>query len=862
MIRPPSKKIIIVAAVLLSAGILLAAANLVLAQAPPVAPAPGGRTISAAGSVKAFGLDVTSTVLAVLGVLALLQAVLTQLLALVSFFLDNLFKFNTILLPNAMPVVHSGWTAMRDIANAIFILILLWIAFTIIFNIENLGGKKLLARLIIIAILINFSLTMVSFVFGFANALAKPFQKAINTTDIAGLIVGKTNLHNITSQLNNSEKTTLESYGIDQEELDRTYIRPQEGMSSVDQQKFLPFAVGPEEARAQAGGAVAAGASGAGCGIGALVGGVLGLGVATPVGAALGCAGGSIIAAIAQAAISSLVAAGTVYFSWKMILNLAVSNLFMILTIFALAAAGILLLGRIIAMVFVAVLAPTAFLAYAIPGKYGQKYWDMWLDSLLKWSFVAPAFYFLFWVSLLVLDKMQSTIPPTKDFSGNTLYIFTLIIFLGFLFASITIARKMGITVADSFIKWGQKAGWGALGFAGGLATSGLKNLGSAAFRRVAPEEGRVQRLLRGAAEYPGLRVLSKIPAQAIRQQQEILKKEVSDRAAKLTNLSKPEKIAEFRRAFLAKDIAAAAQALGADIKDLTSSEMEKALSVSAGFGLEKNILRIRPDLITGEKYGKEEDYKRLVPDAENFLDAKKKFIMRIKPNEFPDIAKEAFERADEETKNLFLQIMSPEHWKQVARSKNQALLGAMINSLPGSTSQLKPETYRFLASNAAQGLGLRLPLGAAKPQALLNEERDQVKIDTAKKEITEAEKILASTSRSLDEAAREQQRLIDTIEDLNQTLQKLTTLGRQREAETIKEIEIPKAQRRKERAERRIPTLETQQTNASERLERAKQELRTLQGSPPETPPTTGGGIEEEEEEVGGGGGEGTTTP
>lgn len=702
MTRLPNKKIIIIAAILLSAGILLTAVHFVWAQAPPVAPT-GGRALSAAGKLSAFGFDVTSTVLAVLGVLTILQSVLTQLLALVSFFLDNLFKFNTVLLPNAMPVVYSGWTAMRDITNALFILILLWIAFTIIFNIENLGGKKLLARLIIIAILINFSLTMVSFVFGFANALAKPFQKAINTSDVAGLIVGKTNLHNITSQLNDTERTTLESYGINQEELDRTYIRPQEGMSSVDQQKFLPFAVGPEEARAQAGGA--AGAAIAGCGIASLL---------LPIFPGLSCAGGAIIGAVAKAVGSWALAVGVTAISWKMILNLAVSNLFLILTIFALTAAGILLLGRIIAMVFVAVLAPTAFLAYTIPGKYGQKYWDMWLDSLLKWSFVAPAFYFLFWVSLLVLDKMQSTIPVTNQFSGNTLYIFTLIVFLGFLFASITIAKKMGITVADSFIKWGQKAGWKALGAAG----VGIGAMAKRAATTVIAQP-KIQKALGGLANIRQLRFAGgAYPQRAAIKFIETQRARIKKEEASIESYNKEQTLSDYAGAVSSERKVALINRIASQgwLRDFQQkykddpNALKNALNMSARYGMQYKLLELRPDLID------DATAPTLVSGATNKREAVERIIKII-----PDLTKISPESAlDPEVQRAVLLNVKGHKQLQRIALENNILLANLKKYYDNPDNRVDlDQGYRKLndqAPGAERGEKQREMLGSIMP--------------------------------------------------------------------------------------------------------------------------------------------------
>ena len=91
-----------------------------------------------------------------------------------------------------VPTVINGWVIIRDLCNMLFILILLVIAFATILRIESYNYKKILPKLLIMAILINFSRTifgllvdfsqviMLTFVNGFNNG-AGWFIKAFNT---------------------------------------------------------------------------------------------------------------------------------------------------------------------------------------------------------------------------------------------------------------------------------------------------------------------------------------------------------------------------------------------------------------------------------------------------------------------------------------------------------------------------------------------------------------------------------------------------------------------------------------------------------------------------------------------------------
>ncbi|MFA5318325.1 MAG: hypothetical protein WC323_02530 [Patescibacteria group bacterium] len=102
------------------------------------------------------------------------------------------------------PVV-TGWVVVRDICNMFFVLILLVIAFATILRIQSYEVKKALPKLIIMAILINFSKTicgllidffqviMLTFVNGFAAIAGGNFMTILG---IDGLLSIKTNADN------------------------------------------------------------------------------------------------------------------------------------------------------------------------------------------------------------------------------------------------------------------------------------------------------------------------------------------------------------------------------------------------------------------------------------------------------------------------------------------------------------------------------------------------------------------------------------------------------------------------------------------------------------------------------------------
>lgn len=72
-------------------------------------------------------------------------------------------------------MVSIGWTITRDVANLFFIFILLYIAIATILQLSSYGMKSLLAKLIIIALLVNFSLVITKIIIDASNILAMEF---------------------------------------------------------------------------------------------------------------------------------------------------------------------------------------------------------------------------------------------------------------------------------------------------------------------------------------------------------------------------------------------------------------------------------------------------------------------------------------------------------------------------------------------------------------------------------------------------------------------------------------------------------------------------------------------------------------
>jgi len=88
------------------------------------------------------------------------------------------------------PVVVEGWTMVLGISNMFFVVILLIIAFSTILRIEKYNYKKWLPKLILMAILINFSKTICGLMIDAAQIIMLSFVNSFKT-------IGGTNFVNM-----------------------------------------------------------------------------------------------------------------------------------------------------------------------------------------------------------------------------------------------------------------------------------------------------------------------------------------------------------------------------------------------------------------------------------------------------------------------------------------------------------------------------------------------------------------------------------------------------------------------------------------------------------------------------------------
>lgn len=96
------------------------------------------------------------------------------------------------------PQVESAWGTVRDLANMFFILILLLMSFGTILQVQGYGYRQMLSKLLLMAILVNFSKSIVAILIDFSQIVTLTFLAPV-LSSLAGNIVVAMGLQNIMS---------------------------------------------------------------------------------------------------------------------------------------------------------------------------------------------------------------------------------------------------------------------------------------------------------------------------------------------------------------------------------------------------------------------------------------------------------------------------------------------------------------------------------------------------------------------------------------------------------------------------------------------------------------------------------------
>ncbi|MBL7154946.1 MAG: hypothetical protein ISS88_00360 [Candidatus Portnoybacteria bacterium] len=334
--------------------------------------------------------------------------------------------------PQNAQIVQDGWEIVRDFVNMFFVLVLLVIAFATILRLETYGMKALLPKLIIAALLINFSLVLAGVFIDFAGILTVFFiedgQKFF--TDIADAM-----------RLPKIMTTTAEEKG---ERWQCQYADP-----------FLgSLYTGNWSTESECAAKCA------------------------------GYTGGSCMTIPTAAKTTNWGKLGDTY--WAVISALFFSIIFTVIAAFVFGALAILLLIRVLVIWFLLILAPIAWFFWILPAT--KHLFTQWWNTFIKWVFFAPAAIFFIWLSVnswlkfiqgkapfqgdKVVEGMEKVITDEVFASRLMPQIMEpknfvqFVLICGMLLGSLIVAQKMGIAGASMALGVTKWFGKGAAGMA------------------------------------------------------------------------------------------------------------------------------------------------------------------------------------------------------------------------------------------------------------------------------------------------------------------------------------------------------------------------------------------------------------
>lgn len=316
-----------------------------------------------------------------------------------------------------MDVAKTGWDTTRNFANMLFILFMVIIAFATILRIEGYGIKKLLPKVIIIALLINFSMVICYAIIDVSNVVATAFMnnidKELNGKSFSNAFNSALQLKTMMlgvdySNCDNPWKAELELCEKNRKNVEyKEYITCRQEADIMRNKCEAPIVQKAEESR-----------------------------------------GG-----------------------WNSILNILISgtigSIVLIVVAFVFFAGAIMLLIRMVVLWFLIMIAPLAYICHIFPSLSSN--WKKWWSTFLNYCIFAPAYAFFIWLALKVANnnvanEIASGIKGASEFAYNqpstnpfvlnpmqTILNYGFII--GLLIGGLIVAKQLGIAGANTAMK-------------------------------------------------------------------------------------------------------------------------------------------------------------------------------------------------------------------------------------------------------------------------------------------------------------------------------------------------------------------------------------------------------------------------
>ncbi|MFH0906846.1 MAG: hypothetical protein V1829_01175 [bacterium] len=464
-------------------------------------------------------------------------------------------------------IVKIGWGIVRDLTNMFFILVLLIIAFASILRIEQYGVKQILWKLVVAALLINFSLVLAGPIIDFSQVLTMFFLEQSGGEDFTERIAIALTLSKfIPTEMKNCAQWSdcsilnppckllcirdhpLNSNrrNICNEQCNTVHCKTcdsWEAITSIEEYKWTD----PEADKS------------------------------------------------------------------NMIMGLLMAIVFSMVAIFCFFAFAFFLIIRILYLWFLLILAPIVWLAWVLPAT--KKYFTDWWNMLFKWSFFAPIYMFFVYLALRSYKTLLSvemidqamgqnntaTILPTLLQPQNFLQF---ILVLGILVGGLIVAQKMSVYGAKGAVEMGKKPGQWASGWSKKKAT-GAGNWGATQTARALQSgltKGRGIPIIRRAAAPFRARVAKERAEKAKKIEGKFSGWTAHDRQNYFKVASPQEKAA------IAQGLAKDGELKENKKTGFTEKDIQTAVKLAQKYNRQKEVLMARPDLAYIPKNESEEE--------------------------------------------------------------------------------------------------------------------------------------------------------------------------------------------------------------------------------------------------------------
>lgn len=442
-------------------------------------------------------------------------------------------------------MIATGWTMTRDLINLFFIFILLYIAISTILQYGSFG-KDVIVKLIIAAVLINFSLMITKVVIDSSHVLAWEFYKKIDVKNEKGAGDGE-KLADI--------KNEVEIKGFKMKNLANVFL------AGFNPQKLII----PSSDTDDTFGKVVNRVSSAGGGISA---------------------------------------------TWfQIILIMVLASVLNILAAFILFAGAIFFVARIIVLWFVLILSPLAFAGMITPKfqKYSGQWWNKLISQ--SFFAPAFLFLFYLVTELINSGFLKSVISAANNSAsakvlfinpGSTIIIFFHFIIVGGLMVGcLWIAQQMGAYGASGMMSMGKKWGdWArnTIGDKAALTWSGrgIRRASGGLAEKIATSDSA---WAKGLRYIPGVtRGTANIAQKNRARIDEIQKKYTNYNDKELQNMLGITTVG-FNRAAIIQELTKRKS-----LKDVKDKEVEKTIETLQKYGTKtKDTERLRPELVSGK---------------------------------------------------------------------------------------------------------------------------------------------------------------------------------------------------------------------------------------------------------------------